>query len=325
MIVEKYKTPHIDRSGHCMTTVGEFLVIYGGFDFWSGKMLSELLSYNTVSGILRRYQLPVETANAYFASSICSVGSLVYIFGGSYSPFTVQSTNSLISYDIYNSTCQTLSPHIDNNDQTTPPPMYGSCIFYHNGSVYVIGGIQSDGYTDSIHKFCLKTSSWSLVPQNGQKPYLEHRIFGTVFNNRYIKIFDISTDTWTTRETNPENKQYPNDRILESFSFSKNFGYLSGGKIPDTNKNYSDTLKTGLTLHCTSVVEDSYLYSFGGHGNISNYPNFLERFTVQPPTLYRLCLESIRRSPNLKSCISLLPPAIVDDLNLHNIDSNFNF
>ncbi|KII67086.1 hypothetical protein RF11_00992 [Thelohanellus kitauei] len=141
-------------------------------------------------------------------------------------------------------------------------------------------------------------------------------------------IFDFSISTWTTRTTNSKTDQYPEDRIEEAFAFSNRHGYLSGGKISDTL--YSDiwridletlewvkldySTQTGLDINCTCIVDDCYLFRIGGYESDSDELKVFERLTIQPPGLYRLCLESISRSQNLEINGISLPTSIMDEL-----------
>ncbi|KII65471.1 Kelch domain-containing protein 10 [Thelohanellus kitauei] len=329
-----------------MTSVHKFLIMYGGFNYVIPRECKELWAYNTINGIWRRYKAPVTAPNACLFPSLCAVGSIIYIFGGTELFDATLMTNSLISFNVCTTTWEILSPHTEICDLNTPPPVYGSCIFYHKEYLYVLGGMQRIGDLDAMYKFCLKTFTWSLVSQNGRKPLLTFRIFGTVFNNHgssqinrfvNVNIFDFFTNSWTTRPTSSKTQQYPDDRNDESFTFSNNLGYLCGGKNPHTFTSYNDiwridletlewikldyTVQTTEFIQCTSVVNGSYLYSFEGEGNGYDRKYMLQRFTVQPPTLYRLCLESITRSPSLRNCSNYLPAAIVDELDLNNNDS----
>ncbi|KII66112.1 Kelch domain-containing protein 10 [Thelohanellus kitauei] len=180
---EELKEPS-NRSDYCMTSAREFIIMYGGYDDWSWVAYNELWTYNTINGIWKRYHPPIKGPNACIHSSICSVGNLVYIFGGTVSPDSCLSSNSLISFDVGNATWKIFWEHTDDYDQNTPPPMIESCIFHHNGSLYVLGGLCNDDYLESMFKFCLKTSKWSVVPQNGLKPPIQGRILGTVFMNQ---------------------------------------------------------------------------------------------------------------------------------------------
>ncbi|KII63057.1 Kelch domain-containing protein 10 [Thelohanellus kitauei] len=344
-LVDRLAEPE-GRINHCMTSVNEFLIIYGGRGYSLSTLLNGLWTYNTILGIWKRYRPPIKIAKVYYGSSICAVGNKVYIFGGSCKRDTDHPTNSLISFDLSNATWKTLSGHNDEFDENMPSPMLNSFIFYHNGFIYVLGCSDHSILWVSMFKFCLKTSTWSYVNQRGQIPDLGDGIFGTVFKNRFyifrgyaeaqqnrfetIYIFDLSTNTWTSQATHETGQRYPDDRFDESFAFSNNFGYLSGGENSDgydpkiwmidletlewSLLNY--TLEIGLVLHCTSVVDDSYLYSFGGVDDIFDNENILQRFKVRPATLYRICLETIARSPNFSSFIAQVPPAIANDLNL---------
>ncbi|KII63055.1 Kelch domain-containing protein 10 [Thelohanellus kitauei] len=340
-----------NRIGHCMTSIREFLMIYGGFTDMFDYQHDGLWSYNTISGIWLRHQPPTEIKDTPVCSSICAVGNLVYLFGGACFRYNFRSTNSLIAFDTSNETWKTIFPHTNDYDENTPPPMYGNVLLYHNGSLYVLGGFKETVPLDTMYKFCLKTSEWFLVPQTGVKPFYHLKIFGTVFKNRLycfedsltgtnrfrdVKIFDFSNHTWTTKTTISKNQQYPEDRFDEAFAFSSRSGFMSGGMIPDTNIFHSDiwridletlewfklnyTLTTGIYDHRMTVVDDSYLYSFGGDGNYHARLSLLDKFIIQPPALYRRCQETISKYPNLKSNIKSIPAAILDELNLNNND-----
>ncbi|KII66643.1 hypothetical protein RF11_01909 [Thelohanellus kitauei] len=105
----------------------------------------------------------------------------------------------------------------------------------------------------------------------------------------------------------------------ETYAFSSTCAFMSGGNNPGIQICYHDIWRMDLdslewikmdyvigTLadHVElSVVDDAYLYSFGMISRGSPFINTLERFTVQPPSLYRLCLEAVYRSPNMRSYI----------------------
>ncbi|KII72817.1 Kelch domain-containing protein 10 [Thelohanellus kitauei] len=152
-----------------------------------------------------------------------------------------------------------------------------------------------------------------------------------------MRIYDFSTNTWTSRITNAKNQHYPDDRIFEAFAFSENLGFMSGGMEPYINTYYSDiwmidlltlewfklqySLTRGVFYHRISIVDDCYLYSFGGYSDDGSIDT-LESFMVQPPKLYRLCRESIIQSPNLSNNAKSLPVSIMDELKFNdNISS----
>ncbi|KII72338.1 hypothetical protein RF11_10736 [Thelohanellus kitauei] len=160
--------------------------------------------------------------------------------------------------------------------------------------------------------------------------------------NRFqgIWIFDFSTNKWTLKATHSKNQQYPDDRFYESLAFSGNLGFMSGGIIPYTaNTLNSDIWRIGLESlewlkleysldtcvfdHRMSVVNDHYLFTFGGYHNQDSVNTF-ECFTVQPQTLYRLCLGSISHSQNLRNYIKSLPVSMVDECNLNENDTFFD-
>ncbi|KII66665.1 Kelch domain-containing protein 10 [Thelohanellus kitauei] len=265
-----------NRTSHCMTSAREFLIVYGGFSEWCNEEHYGLWIYCTVSGVWRRYQTPIDSANASYESSICAGGMYIYIFGGVCFRDNSRQTNSLLSFDIANGTWKTIFPHSDVCDENTPPPMCGNLLFYHNEDLYVIGGLQGYRHVDTIYKFCLRTFTWSLIKQNEPKPPYNGRIFGTLFKNRFYRFggsfitrphgfrdvwtFDFSTNTWTARVTKSETQQFPGDRSEESFAFSSNFGYLSGGINQGTSTLYSDIWK--FDLETLEWLKLDHVYEF---------------------------------------------------------------
>ncbi|KII62269.1 Kelch domain-containing protein 10 [Thelohanellus kitauei] len=329
-----------NRAHHCITSVREFIIIYGGCETNTGAECNDLCIYNTISGCCKRYQTPREIKDTCLSASICCVGNLVYIFGGDCVDEDIyRQTNSLVSFNLTDATWNVVYSHNDEYDENTPPPMWGNALFYHNGSLYVLGGFNCRLNLDTLHKFCIKTSTWSMVPQNGLRPIFKHQIFGTVYKNKKISMFDFFTNTWTSRATNSKSQHYPDDRIYESFTFSDNVGFMSGGINPNFNVVFSDiwrinletfewfkleySLKTGVYCHRMSVIDDYYLNSFGGYRDIY-IPNPLECFTIRPKSLYHLCLESIYKSSNLRHYADFLPPAMAEEFNLNCIDSYFH-
>ncbi|KII71178.1 Kelch domain-containing protein 10 [Thelohanellus kitauei] len=335
-----------NRLYHCGTTVREFLIIYGGYDCKEGVECNDLWIHNTINGVWKQYPTPIELKDTPVSSSICAIGNVVYIFGGQCLQDNHRPTNSLISFDINTATWKTVYPHTGGFDRGIPPPMYGNLIFSLNGSLYVLEGIHGLEKLNALYKFYLRTSTWSLVEQKGRKPLFVVGIFGTVFNNqlycfgsslpesdrfRDVSIFDFSTNTWTSRATTSKCQRYPSDRSNESFAFYSKFGYMSGGE--SLSELYSDiwkidleslewskmdyTLKKAVCDHYMAVIDECYLYSYGGFDTNLNYSNSLERIILRPPTLYRLCLQSICRSPNIRIYRQSLPPSIMDELNLN--------
>ncbi|KII71166.1 Kelch domain-containing protein 1 [Thelohanellus kitauei] len=345
----KQKIPE-NRAYHCMTTVREFLILYGGSDTITGNECDDLWSYNTISDVWTRYFTPIEIKDTCLSSSICSVGNLVYLFGGDCFEYAdYRQTNSLVSFDLSNASWNIVYPHTYDYDQNTPPPMSGNLLLYHNGSLYVFGGFHGSLKLGTLYKFTLKTSKWSLVSQNGIKPNFNCQILGTVYKNQIycfeetlnvsnkfkeIKIFDFSKNIWTSRETISRHGDYPDHRIYESIAFSGNFGLMSGGFKPYIHTYYSDiwridldtlewckhdyNLKTGLIFNNMAVVDDQ-LYNFGGFDTNVDYENSFQKFTLRPPALYRICLEYIRRSMCVRNYIMFFPTAIVDELHFDNI------
>ncbi|KII70122.1 Kelch domain-containing protein 4 [Thelohanellus kitauei] len=173
------------RVRHCMTSVREFLIIYGGYENFSGAECNELWSYNTKSDVWLQYIPPSEIKDTCVSSSICSFGNLVYIFGGdSFDGENYRQTNSIVSFDITNATWDVVYPHTDDYNPNTPPPMCENLLLYHDGFLYVLGGYHESLNLDTIYKYCLKSSKWSKVQQTGIKPTFNRQISGTFYKNQ---------------------------------------------------------------------------------------------------------------------------------------------
>ncbi|KII61159.1 Kelch domain-containing protein 10 [Thelohanellus kitauei] len=345
-----------------MASVGEYLIIFAQVGYASTGEFSKLWSYNTITGVWSRHKKPIEIKFSRLPHWICKLGDLVYMFGGqivgcrNYREYIT----SVVSFDITHDKWSTVYTRADNygddddgdDDDDDPPEMELSLLFYHCGSLYIQGKIDEYENLCGMYKFCLETSKWSLVPQNGQTPRFKYIVHGTVYNNqlycfgkrrgvtngfREIPIFDFTTNTWTTRATIAKNQQYPDDRAAASYTFWENFAYMSGGIVGDS-RSVSDiwrmdletlewlkldvSLQTGEYHHLMSVVDDCYLYSFGANGQGLDFFDKFERFTLRPPSLYLLSLETVCRSPNMSSLISSLPSDIVDKHKLNDNNSS---
>ncbi|KII74860.1 hypothetical protein RF11_13002 [Thelohanellus kitauei] len=173
-----------NRIHFCMTSVREFIIIYGGYDCDAGTECNELWRYNTINGLWKRYETPIEIKDTCLSCSICPVGNLVYIFGGSCFCNEYRQTNSIVSFDIDNASWETVFPHTYERDLNTPPPMCGNLLIYHNGCLYIVGTLQVDQDIHNMYMFCLKTSAWSHVIQKSAKPIFEYQIIGTVYKNQ---------------------------------------------------------------------------------------------------------------------------------------------
>ncbi|KII61166.1 hypothetical protein RF11_16449 [Thelohanellus kitauei] len=190
------------RTYHCVTSLRQFLIIFGGISGSPWKPCNQLWAYNTINGICRWYPAPVKTVETNSNSSICTVGDKVYIFGCTGSHLRNGRTNSLVSFNIRNVSWQNLSPRINEYQQDIPPPMFRSLLFYNDESLYIIGCIEDEGRMDI----------------DGEERF------------KFINIFDFSNNTWTSKETRSKTQMYPSDRYNESFTSSGNFYFLSGGK-----------------------------------------------------------------------------------------------
>ncbi|KII72819.1 hypothetical protein RF11_14912 [Thelohanellus kitauei] len=336
------------RVYHCIVSIKEFIIICGRYQDMNGATYDDLSIYNTISGVWKQLRRQIEQEDIWRDPKICALGNKVFIcsvenhYGG------VPEISSIVSLDVSYTTWVNLYTNNEEHDDNKPPPMYVSLFFSHNGSLYIMGYSANSYEIDIIYMFCLEKSIWSFVQQIGETPKFYGQMYGTVFKNLYkpttrykeVKIFDLLTNSWTIRETSSKNKLYPHGRANESYAFSSNCAYMSGGSTQDLTTYYCDiwridfeTLKwvkldyfhkSGIYQHIMSVVNDSYLYNVGGWVQNRRFSTTMERFVIRPSSLYHICLESICRSPNMTKYLKSLPMTIVDELNINNNDSSVN-
>ncbi|KII63876.1 Kelch domain-containing protein 10 [Thelohanellus kitauei] len=333
-------------TSYMITSVRQFLVISGRSNDTPADTFDELWIYNTISAIWKRYQPPVEFIRCFNYPIICSSNNKVYICCCKFNVNVLQHINFIVSFDVINTKWEIVYSYTHDKDDNMSPAIFIELLFIHNGSLYVMGIDEEEQINVMMFKFCLESKRWSSVQQFGERPDYNNNIYGTVFKNklyifeddldvtkklREIKIFDLLTNVWTKRAIKSQNNQYPLDRDCETYAFSCNCAYMSGGRAPndmfcsDIWKIDLETLEcsqldysheTGICSHMISVVDDTYLYRVGGQSFSSPCINNVERFTLRLPSLLRLSLESICRSPNINSYIKSLPAPIVNEFKL---------
>ncbi|KII74857.1 Kelch domain-containing protein 10 [Thelohanellus kitauei] len=353
---------HGNRFVRCMAAVREFLIICGGYLTGSTSDCNDLLSYNTINGRWKLHELPLQIKDAFKYCKICVGGNKVYICGTKYktgdTPFV--GPDFLVSLDVTKPDCEILYLRTEDEDENSSPRVLIILFFYHNESLYIMGYGEGGDSLDMIYKFCIRTSTWSFVQTTCETPININHPYCHVYKDQYyflkysvyifdatsfaqkkfreLKVFDISQNVWTTKETRSRNQQYPCGRCNESYAFSSNCVYMSGGGGVRAYTCYSDiwrldlesmewfkldyTLQTGIECHSMTIVDDEYLYSVGGKDVNLCHLHTMERFTLKPPSLYRLCLETVCRSPNMTSYVKSLPASITDELNLNENDYN---
>ncbi|KII73981.1 hypothetical protein RF11_11580 [Thelohanellus kitauei] len=191
----------------------------------------------------------------------CAVRNLVYIFGADVVHDLFRLINSLFSFNVTNGTWETVYSNSGDRGENNPQPIYFPFIFSHHESLYVMGNGESVDQLGVIYKFCLKTLTWSLVQQIGEKPIFVHAFNGTVYKNklyifdgnpdatnrfREVNIFDISTNKWSRRLTSSNCQDYPLKWMCESYAFSSSCAYMSCGLNVDISAHFTDTWRIDL-------------------------------------------------------------------------------
>ncbi|KII72042.1 hypothetical protein RF11_05932 [Thelohanellus kitauei] len=103
MSTENLQTMPGGRVDHDMVSVRQFLVICGGYDCMSGAVCDDLLIYNTISCVWKRYQPPIELEKIVRYDKICAFDNKVYICGIEHPLEIVHHIKSLVSFDVTNS------------------------------------------------------------------------------------------------------------------------------------------------------------------------------------------------------------------------------
>ncbi|KII66642.1 hypothetical protein RF11_01908 [Thelohanellus kitauei] len=157
-----------------LASLSEFLIIFGGYDNFSYTYYNDLLSLNTISGVLKRYQPPVEMSHILNFSKICIVGNKVYMCCQEESDEYVQKNHLIHSFDVVNARWETFYPNKEHNARNESPLLFVNLFFYHNESLYILGTDRKiyiseheenleEKNRNVIYKLCLKTFKWSLV------------------------------------------------------------------------------------------------------------------------------------------------------------------
>ncbi|KII73472.1 hypothetical protein RF11_04296 [Thelohanellus kitauei] len=279
----QHEIPEI-RTCYRMTNLREYLVISVGGDCRSSATYNDLWIYNTISGMWKHNQPIIELGTICEYSEIYSFGNKVYIFGYDHLYKPHRKIPCLVSFNVNDTNWETVYIHNEDKDENEPPYMCVNLFYYHNKSLYVLGTLHRDdisinsNYSDEndssedstniesensvvMYKFCLVTSTWTLVQQTGVKPIFYGQAYATVFNNqlfmfcrestattkfREVNILDLSTYVWARRETQSKNKQCPYARVGESYAFSSNCAFMSGGRTLNNNASYEDIWRIEL-------------------------------------------------------------------------------
>ncbi|KII60908.1 hypothetical protein RF11_13428 [Thelohanellus kitauei] len=169
-----------------MVSVHEYIIFFGAMDRNSAQASNDFWTYNSISGVWKRYQPPIELGNICNNPKMCVVGNKVYICGMKYSDNGYPFISSLVSFDFINATWETLYYYAEDHDNNSLPQMDVSLFFCHKKCLYVVRDRVNHNKPFVIYKFSMRTSTWSLVQQIGSTPKCKREICGTVFKNHHI-------------------------------------------------------------------------------------------------------------------------------------------
>ncbi|KAJ1643355.1 hypothetical protein LPJ64_004861 [Coemansia asiatica] len=174
------------REGHASTFIGRTMFVFGGQDA-SGKYDESLYAYNT--GNTTWYKVPMRgpPLAGRKGHTTVSVGSNLYIFGGTADGYFL---NDLVSFNVRDAADKGPFWKFDNlappasllsngssdgalqkvSESLAPPPRAGHSSSVYLDSIFVFGGMDSERCYNDLWEYSLDSHVWHQVTPNGATP-----------------------------------------------------------------------------------------------------------------------------------------------------------
>ncbi len=180
-------------------------------------------------------------------------GQKLYIIGGAYASFAGLLTNALQIYDPQTNTWTSGSP--------MPTVRYGPAADVIDGKIYVVGGGVD-----------LATDAGAL---------------GT------LEVYDVATDTWTTRSPMPTAREYPSVAAINGLLYAAG-GYSAPNyfSVTEVYNSSTDTWVNGTTMPSPSVFLGGPAVIDGSMYLVGRIPIDAAQdvLTFTPRPIYQICL-----------------------------------
>ncbi|KAF9584015.1 Negative regulator of mitotic exit [Lunasporangiospora selenospora] len=162
--------PPLPKSGHTAVNIGQYILYFGGWDPTTGQCDNSLHVLHTARKEWNRPHLHGQLPTPRHSHSGCSVGTIMYIFGGQVDEYYL---GDILAFDMktitQNPRWEALEPKTE-----SPPARSGHCAAVHDGKIYVFGGADAEYFYNDIWCFDTKALTWTPIPASGYLPSGRH-------------------------------------------------------------------------------------------------------------------------------------------------------
>ncbi|KAF9581632.1 Negative regulator of mitotic exit, partial [Lunasporangiospora selenospora] len=154
-------------------TKGDLFVIdsdFGGWDAMTGQCDDSMHVLHTGRREWNRPQLDGALPTPRHSHTGCSVGTIMYIFGGQIDGYYL---DDIVAFDMKSITT---NPRWDKIVPQTesPPARSGHCAGVFEGKLYIFGGADADYFYNDIWCFDPRALTWTPIPASGYLPSGRH-------------------------------------------------------------------------------------------------------------------------------------------------------
>ncbi|KAG0245710.1 Negative regulator of mitotic exit [Mortierella sp. GBA43] len=158
--------PPMPKCGHTAVSIGQYILYFGGWDTTSGQCDDSLHVLHTVR---REWNKPViqgTLPTSRHSHSGCSIGTVMYIFGGQVDNHYL---GDIVSFDMksitQNAHWDFIVPQSD-----SPPARAGHCAAVYDSKIYIFGGADADYFYNDMWCFDPRINVWTPIPASGYLP-----------------------------------------------------------------------------------------------------------------------------------------------------------
>ncbi|KAF9193461.1 Negative regulator of mitotic exit [Haplosporangium sp. Z 767] len=162
--------PPIAKSGHSAVNIGQYIIYFGGWDSTTGQCDDSLHVLHTARKEWNKPPIQGPLPTPRHSHTGCSVGTVMYIFGGQVENFYL---SDVVAFDMktitQNPKWERLEPQTE-----SPPARSGHCAGVFEGKIYIFGGADADYFYNDIWCFDPRALTWTPIPASGYLPTGRH-------------------------------------------------------------------------------------------------------------------------------------------------------